>query len=121
LSGTINLLAAKARAEAIDIEHLPTFYSEVNRNILDAIFRALRSDKRFYICFDELDLGFDPANKDYLQRLIGLIRAAKSINERFRQEKIAGGVIVLLRDDIWHTLRFEDKNKLTQDQVSHLL
>jgi hypothetical protein len=121
LSGAINLLAAKGEVKTIDIENLPTFYSEVNRNILDAIFQCLPHDKKFYICFDELDIGFDPNNNDYTQRLIGLIRAAKSTNDRFRQDKISGAVIVLLRDDIWHTLRFEDKNKLTQDQVSPLI
>ena len=119
-SGGINFLGAKGEAQTVDIETLPTFYSEVNRNVLECIFRCLPSGKRFYICFDELDIGFDPTNSDYTQRLIGLIRAAKYINDRFRQEQIVGGAIVLLRDDIWHTLRFEDKNKLTQDQVSEL-
>ena len=75
---------------------------------------------KFYVCFDELDIGFDPTNEDYLQRLIGLIRAAKYTNNRIRDAEIHGGVIVLLRDDIWQTLRFEDKNKLTQDQVSEI-
>jgi len=49
-----------------------------------------------------------------------LIRAAKYTNDRFRQENVKGAVVILLRDDIWHTLRFEDKNKLTQDQVSEI-
>src|SRR5690606_29118353 len=39
---------------------------------------------------------------------------------RFRQENLRVAVIVLLRDDIWHALRFEDKNKLAQDQLSEI-
>ena len=120
LSGGISLFGAKGEARTIDIEALPTFYSEVNRNVMDCIFRCLPQAKRFYICFDELDIGFDPSNIDYAQRLVGLIRAAKFTNESFKKQNIVGGVILLLRDDIWHTLRFEDKNKLTQDQVAEL-
>lgn len=120
LSGGINIFGAKGEARSIDIETLPTFYSEVNRNVLESVFKCLATEKRFYICFDELDIGFDPTNFDYAQRLIGLIRAAKYTNDQFKQNGLVGGAIVLLRDDIWHTLRFEDKNKLTQDQVSEL-
>lgn len=120
LSGKINFWGVGGEAKIINIEHLPTFYSEVNRNIFDAILRCIPAQLKFYICFDELDIGFDPGNEDYLQRLIGLIRAAKYMNDRFRQEGLRIAVIILLRDDIWHTLRFEDKNKLTQDQLSEI-
>ncbi len=120
LSGKINFWGVGGEAKSIDIEHLPKFYSEVNRNITDAIIRCIPKGRKFYVCFDELDMGFDPTNQDYLHRLIGLVRAAKFTNDRLQQENINGATIVLLRDDIWHALRFEDKNKLTQDQVSEI-
>jgi len=120
LSGRLNFWAVSGEAKTIPVEHLPRFYSEVNRNVIDALIKCMPRGHKFYVCFDELDIGFDPANEDYLQRLIGLIRAAKFTNDRIREAEIHGGVIVLLRDDIWHTLRFEDKNKLTQDQVSEI-
>ena len=120
LTGKIGLWGVGGEAKTIDVENLPTFYSEVNRNILDAIIRCAPKNRSFYICFDELDFGFDPKSSEYLNRLIGLIRAAKYTNDRLRSEGITGAIIVLLRDDIWHTLRFEDKNKLTQDQVSEI-
>lgn len=120
LSGKINFWGVGAEAKTIDIEHLPRFYAEINHNVLDAILRCIPREQKFYICFDELDIGFDPRNQDYLQRLIGLVRAAKYTNDRLRQENVSGAVVILLRDDIWHTLRFEDKNKLTQDQMSEI-
>lgn len=120
ISGRLNFWGLSGEAKTIDIEKLPKFYSEVNRNVLEALMRCMTPNYRFYICFDELDIGFDPRNSEYLQRLIGLIRAAKSTNEQMRRNGIHCGVIVLLRDDIWHVLRFEDKNKLTQDQLSEI-
>jgi hypothetical protein len=120
LSGKLNFWAVSGEAKTIPVEDLPRFYSEVNRNVIEALMKCMPRSSIFYVCFDELYIGFDPNNADYLQRLIGLIRAAKYTNDRIRDAEIHGGVIVLLRDDIWHTLRFEDKNKLTQDQVSEI-
>jgi hypothetical protein len=118
LSGKLNFWAVGAEVKTIDIENLPTFYSEINRNMMDCIIRCIPRDTKFYVCFDELDIGFDPNNPDYLHRLIGLIRATKYVNDSFTHENLRAGVIILLREDIWHFLKFEDKNKITQSQVS---
>ncbi|SDP63624.1 hypothetical protein SAMN04488061_3566 [Filomicrobium insigne] len=120
LSGRLSLPGASAKVEPIAINHLPKFYSEVNRNIADCIIRSLSTEQHFYICFDELDIGFDPNDTEYNSRLIGLIRAAKYYNDRFRQEELRASVIILLRSDIWSMIRFEDKNKLTQSQVKEI-
>ena len=55
-----------------------------------------------------------------MARVVGLIRAAKYFNDRFRQEEISASVIILLRSDIWSTIKFEDKNKLSQSQLEEI-
>lgn len=121
LSGALELAGIKLGLKVIDIANLPKYYSEINRNIFECILRYFSSiDKYIYLCFDELDIGFDPINTDYRNRLVGLIRAAKFSNDQFRSKRVKGAVILLLRDDIWHTLRFEDKNKYTQEHVSEI-
>ena len=120
VTGRLNIFGIGGDVRTIDVEHLPKFYSEINQNIIDCILLCLPKHLKYYICFDELDIGFEPNNIDYMRRLIGLIRASKSINQQCAHAGLTAGVIVLLRDDIWHTLKFEDKNKITQDHLSEI-
>jgi hypothetical protein len=65
-----------------------------------------------------LDLGFDPAAGEYKNRLIGLLLAARDINVAARAVGKKLFVSVFLRDDIYETLHFEDRNKLTENFLS---
>ena len=116
----LKLLGNGINGEVIETKHLPKFYSEINQSITEAIITCLRPGKKYYVCFDELDIGFDPADDEYKARLIGLIRASKFFNDSTRKAQKLCSVIVLLRDDIWRRLKFEDKNKISQSQVSEL-
>lgn len=53
-----------------------------------------------------------------MSRLIGLLLACRDINIAAREAKKQLLVSVFLRDDIYDTLQFEDKNKLTENSVS---
>ena len=119
-SGQLKIAGFGAQAETVDVEHLPKFYSEINRMIFDLLAAVLPKERTFCVCFDELDIGFSPKDKNYVSRLIGLIRATKYVNDRFANEERKSGVVLLLRDDIWHILRFEDKNKISQGSLGEI-
>lgn len=104
--------------ESVPMAELPTIVQELNANLLRYAVRCLNPTNEYYICFDQLDLGFDPGAGDYKNRLIGLLLAARDINIAARQAGKKLFVTVFLRDDIYETLHFEDKNKITENFLS---
>lgn len=107
-------------SESIPIEYLPTIIQEVNLNLIKYTINVLNPENKYYICFDQLDLGFEPTNPDYSRRLIGLILAAKDINQYAKDNGKKLFVTIFLRDDIYNRLQFEDKNKITENQLSNI-
>lgn len=99
--------------ERIPIEDLPTIVQEVNLNLAEYVISSLNPQNKYYIIFDQLDLGFNPTSPEYYNRLIGLLLAARDINNIAKEKGKQLGVCVFLRDDIYNSLKFEDKNKLT--------
>lgn len=99
--------------EGVLMEHLPIIVQEVNLNLIEFVIQSLNPNHTYSILFDQLDLGFDPTNPEYSNRLIGLLLAAKEINRVAKEKGKKLSVIIFLRDDIYNTLKFEDKNKLT--------
>lgn len=100
--------------ESVPVENLPTVVQEINRNLTAAVVASLNPAFHYYICFDQLDLGFDAKDKAYHDRLIGLILAARDLNIVAKHSNKNLSVIIFLRDDIYQLLRFEDKNKITE-------
>jgi hypothetical protein len=98
----------------VPVSELPKIATEVNANVLKKIILCLNPTHKYYICFDELDRGFSRADPDYGYRLIGigLLLAAKKINTSARNEDKQLNVVVFLRDDIYHILKFETRIKL---------
>lgn len=124
----IKLSALKARigqigidlpAEVIDMSSLPICIQDINKALLDAILKCVHPEHRYYICFDELDIGFEPQDS-YYNQIIGLLRAARKFNITAQEQSKNIGVCVFLRDDIYDVLRFEDKRKLTADCVTRI-
>jgi hypothetical protein len=118
LKGTFKAPFVQIAGEKIRVRDLPIYVDEVNRQVTEYVLDALNPENDYYVCFDELDREYDPNDARYAQRVIGLILAARDIN---RQAKEAGkklSVIVFLRNDIYHELHFEDKNKLTEGNLS---
>ena len=112
------ILRAGISPENVPMAELPVIVQELNANLLNYVLRCLNPSHEYFVCFDQLDLGFDPTSNDYKSRLIGLLMAARDINLAARESGKKLFVIVFLRDDIYDTLHFEDKNKLTENYLS---
>jgi hypothetical protein len=116
--GSLRLGVVAVDAEKVTVRELPAHVQEVNRTIQAAVLKALNPDYNYYVCFDQLDLGFTADDPRYAQRLIGLLLAAREFSRVANEAGRRMSVVVLLRDDIYHMLQFEDKNKITQNNVS---
>jgi hypothetical protein len=104
--------------EAVPVTELPTIIQEVNASFLRRVLRCLNPGNKYYIAFDQLDLGFDTNSPEYANRLIGLLLASRDINLAAKEAGIKLFAAVFLRDDIYDHLHFEDKNKMTENFVS---
>jgi energy-coupling factor transporter ATP-binding protein EcfA2 len=114
------LLKAGVSSENVPITELPTIVQDVNRALTDYILQSLNAKHEYFICFDQLDLGFDPTKPDYGNRLIGLLLAARDINQIAKSIGKQLFVVIFLREDIYDSLQFEDKNKLTENYASRI-
>jgi len=97
-----------------EISNLPNIIDDVNKNILYHVLRCANSNNKYYICFDELDFGFN-TETNYSNQIIGLIRAAYNIKIKAMTKNLKINVGIFLRDDIYSILNFEDKRKITQN------
>jgi GTPase SAR1 family protein len=120
LKGSLKIPLLTVDLERIRVQDLPVHFQEVNRQVGSHIMRALNPAHDYYICFDQLDLGFSMTDQSYSQRLIGLILAAREIGRLARDAGKRLSVVVFLRDDIYDSLHFEDKNKITENNVSRI-
>jgi hypothetical protein len=116
----LKLFKAGIEAERVPMEELPTIIQEVNKNLSRYVLESLNPDHKYYIIFDQLDLGFEAKSEEYHNRLIGLLIAARDINNTAKQLGKKLGVCVFLRDDIYNNLKFEDKNKITVGHSSYI-
>lgn len=114
----LKLFSAGVSPESVPVRELPTIVTEVNAAFLKTVLRCLNPAHKYFIAFDQLDLGFDLSTNEYSSRLIGLLLAARDINLAARETGIGLFCTVFLRDDIYETLHFEDKNKMTENYVS---
>lgn len=74
-----------------------------------------------FILFDELDLGFDPRNAEYRDRVIGLLLAARSLLAKVTRNGIPVHPVLFLRSDIFDLLHFGDKNKIVNAEALELV
>lgn len=105
-------------AETISVAELPTVIQEVNAQLSKLVLNSLNPEHKYFIAFDQLDLGFDNKSDDYISRLIGLLLACRDLNLAAKNANAQFLVAVFLRDDIYNILRFEDKNKITENFMS---
>ncbi len=104
--------------ESVPMQELPTIIQEVNQNLINYTVQSLNPENRYFICFDQLDLGFDPNNPEYSNRLIGLLLACRDINIKAKENNKNLFIVIFLRNDIYGSLHFEDKNKITDNYLS---
>lgn len=107
-----------ASPRLVPMADLPLVAQEVNNNLMTRIVGSLNPDNQYFVLFDELDLGFAKADENYYIRLMGLIIAARDINNYARENGKNLNVVIFLRDDIYLRLNFEDKNKITENGLA---
>lgn len=84
-------------------------------NYLDKILKQEITSERFYVIIDQLDENWLTEELDeHSKVLINLIHACQYLNKEFSKNI---KVIVMLRTDIYETLRFNDKTKIYQDSA----
>ena len=113
-----SILKAGISPDSVPMTELPTIVQEVNQTLVESVLTCLNPVNRYFICFDQLDLGFDPENPQYASRLIGLLLACRDLNIEAKQKNKKLIVCIFLRNDIYDDLHFEDKNKLTENYLS---
>lgn len=77
-----------------------------------AAIAAVSAEIGVLVALDKLDDSWE-GSENSKQLLVGLLKASKEINDKFRGDSLANGVSVLvfLRADIYEGLRFDDKDK----------
>lgn len=74
---------------------------------------------KIFLHFDELDQGLDDFDIPRQRMLVGLVLAARSVQGvTFNDHKIVP--VIYLRTDLWDSLQFSDKNKISQSSSVHL-
>ena len=119
LKPTFKVPFIEIEGERMPVEDLPIHVAEVNKAIQHHLLTALNPGHKYFICFDQLDRYFT-AGSDGRQQIIGLLLAAWDIYTRFHDSGVNVVPAVFLRDDIYADMHFEDKNKLTENQVVHV-
>lgn len=120
IKGTFKAPFLEVAGERVRINDLPTHIQELNSAISDSVLVTLNPDCDYFVCFDQLDLGFNVEDPTYSQRLTGLILAARELSQGAKERGTRMSVVVFLRDDIYELLQFEDKNKITENHLSSI-
>ncbi len=101
-----------------DAHRLVKSINVVNAELERIIFTLLpRGGAPWFLLFDELDLGWD-GSEDFKNSMTGLILSVRDLVRVARERGIPLHIVVFLRSDIYDTLRFQDKNKISPDVVS---
>ena len=118
IKGRLNFPIVGADIEKLKIRELPPHVQEVNHEVEKRVLIAMNPNHKYVVLFDQLDLGFSPSDPTYLNRLTGLILAARDVRRAARNSGRDLSVVVFLRDDLYGLLQFEDKNKLTEANLA---
>ncbi|MEX2274886.1 MAG: hypothetical protein WEA10_04895 [Actinomycetota bacterium] len=113
--GALRLPYLEVAGERVRVRDLPIHVQDVNRAVEKHVMWCLNPENKYFVCFDQLDLGFTTTQPEYAQRLIGLILAARDLYLAGQEGGRQLNVVVFLRDDIYEDLQFEDKNKITEN------
>ena len=91
---------------------------QIIESILAAI-AAVAQEIGVVIALDKLDDSWEGSDQSK-QLLVGLLKACKDINDKYKGESVGSGlaVIVFLRADIYEGLKFDDKDKYRATEES---
>lgn len=118
--GALKLPFVEVSGERVRVRDLPLHVQDVNRAVQDRVLACLNPDHKYFVCFDQLDLGFTTVDPAYPQRLVGLVLAARDLFLAGTEADRQLNVVVFLRDDIYQDLQFEDKNKVTENLTTEV-
>jgi hypothetical protein len=104
--------------ERLRVRELPVHVQEVNQYMQRNVMASLNPAHEYFVCFDQLDLGFSTTEPQYAQRLTGLLVAARDLQRAATSAAKKLSITVFLRDDIYSLLQFEDKNKITETSLA---
>jgi hypothetical protein len=111
---------ASLRVDQVARDRLAGFLTEANRWLMFCLGHVLSSDDWYFVLFDELDRGYDPADSEYADRLIGLILASRDVFQWADDSGLDVSPTLFLRSDIYEELSFPDKNKVSDNLVEPL-
>jgi len=120
LQAGVGLVQMQLGLATTPIDQLPTFYSAINEALMEHVMGVLSPENQYIVCFDQLDIGFEPSNTTYMAQMVGLLRAASDINVEAHLRGVRLNVVVFLRDDIFDALHFNDKNKMLTNSVQRM-
>jgi hypothetical protein len=106
--------------QRVEAASLGGFLTLTNEWLKERLADALRDDHEYFLVLDELDIDFGRNNKTFADSLIGLLLAAEDIMVWANKLKLPIATVVLLRDDIYASLQFANKNKITMSLVEAL-
>lgn len=75
---------------------------------------------RLILHFDELDQGLIAMDSARERMLVGLVLAARGVRREYHEARVSINPVVYLRTDLWESLQFSDKNKITQGPALQL-
>lgn len=64
----LKLLKLQGEADELAMSQLPKVFQDVNRALQACVMAALNPAHRYYICFDQVDIGFEPSSDQYKNR-----------------------------------------------------
>lgn len=92
----------------------PNLTSTTRSELDEAVGRSLKG-KRFYVFVDDTDQVASPGLPGHLNRIWGLILAARDLTEEIPEIKI----VVTLRSEVWERLKRDDSGQ--RDQTDHFV
>jgi hypothetical protein len=92
----------------------------MNKWLRAALAGILANEAEYFLIFDSLDLDFDPVRQDLQDSLIGLLLASQEFTAWNASVDRKAAVVVLIREDIFDTLHFQEKNKLFNQLVERI-
>src|SRR5690606_19444859 len=63
--GALKIPFLEISGERVRVRELPPHIQEVNQVIQEHVLRSLNPENSYYVCFDELDLGFGKTDEAY--------------------------------------------------------
>jgi hypothetical protein len=92
----------------------------LNEWLSNALAAVASEAPSIFVLFDELDAGYDLNSEDYVDRVVGLLLGVRLMAREFSRFNGRFYPVAFLRSDIYDSLHFGDKNKVTEANVVSL-